>query len=120
MRWVCLLVLVAASGCKKDDEPTYTQFNAENENDDALLVIGIELAPGHDKFALDVFDIQSRFATELGKIDGDFATVYSTAPEDQRPEVRLYEYRTGPFQAGHTKIKHSYVAGVIEYDDIPA
>jgi hypothetical protein len=32
MRWVCFLVLVAASGCKKDDEPTYTQFNAENEN----------------------------------------------------------------------------------------
>jgi hypothetical protein len=33
MRWVCLLVLVAAAnGCKKDDEPTYTQFNEENEN----------------------------------------------------------------------------------------
>ena len=32
MRWVCLLVLVAAGGCKKDDEATYTQFNAENEN----------------------------------------------------------------------------------------
>ena len=32
MRWVCLLVLVAASGCKKDDEPTYTQFNLENES----------------------------------------------------------------------------------------
>ena len=29
---VCLLALVAASGCKKDDEATYTQFNAENEN----------------------------------------------------------------------------------------
>jgi len=32
MRWVHLLALVAASGCKKDDEATYTQFNAENEN----------------------------------------------------------------------------------------
>ncbi|HEX5730055.1 CoF synthetase [Microbacterium sp.] len=99
---------------------SFQAFNAENENDDALLVIGVELAAGHDKSAFDVFDIQSRFATELGKIDGDFATVYSTAPEDQRPEVRLYEYRTGPFRDGHTKIKHSYVAGVIEYDDIPA
>ena len=46
--------------------------------------------------------------------------MYSTAPEDQRPEVRLYEYRTGPFRDGHMKIKHSYVAGVIDYDDIPA
>ena len=32
MRSVCFLVLVAASGCKKDDEPTYTQFNEDNEN----------------------------------------------------------------------------------------
>ena len=64
-------------------------------------------------------DIQSRFATELGKIDGDFATVYSTAPEELRPEVRLYEHQTGPFQDGHKKIKHTYVAGVIQYDDIP-
>jgi hypothetical protein len=32
MRWVCVLVLVAASGCNKDDEPTYTQFNEEDEN----------------------------------------------------------------------------------------
>jgi hypothetical protein len=31
MRLVGFLVLVAASGCKKDDEPTYTQFNEENE-----------------------------------------------------------------------------------------
>jgi hypothetical protein len=32
MRCVCLLVLVAASACKKDDEATYTQFNLEDEN----------------------------------------------------------------------------------------
>ena len=31
MRWLCLLVVAAAVGCKKDDEVTYTQFNAEDE-----------------------------------------------------------------------------------------
>ena len=31
MRWLCLLVVAAAVGCNKDDEVTYTQFNAENE-----------------------------------------------------------------------------------------
>jgi phenylacetate-CoA ligase len=98
---------------------SFKAFNAQNEHDDALLVIGVELAAGHDKTSFDLVDVRSRFATELGKIDGDFATVYATAPEDQRPEIRLYEYRTGPFRDGHTKIKHSYVAGVIEYDDIP-
>jgi hypothetical protein len=46
--------------------------------------------------------------------------VYSTAPEELRPEVRLYEHQTGPFQGGHRKIKHTYVAGVIQYDDLPA
>jgi hypothetical protein len=32
MRWARLLFLVAASACNKDDEPTYTQFNAEDES----------------------------------------------------------------------------------------
>ena len=86
---------------------SFQAFNAQNEHDDAMLVVGVELAAGHDKAALDVVDIQSRFATELGKIDGDFATVYSTAPEELRPEIRLYEHQTGPFQDGHKKIKHS-------------
>ena len=46
---------------------SFQAFNAQNEHDDALLVVGVELAAGHDKAALDVVDIQSRFATELGK-----------------------------------------------------
>lgn len=97
----------------------FQAFNAQNEHDDALLVVRVELAAGHDTTALDVVDIQARFATELGNIDGDFATVYSTAPEELGPEVRVYDDQTGPFQNGHKKIKHTYVAGVIEYDDIP-
>jgi phenylacetate-CoA ligase len=99
---------------------SFQAFNAQNENDDAILVVGVELVAGHDSAALDIGDIQSQFATELGKVDGDFATVYSTAPEELRPEIRLYEHQTGPFQDGHKKIKHAYVAGVIQYDDIPA
>ena len=99
---------------------SFQAFNAQNEDDDATLVVGVELAAGHEKTALDVAEIQSQFATELGKVDGDFATVYSTAPEELRPEIRLYDHQTGPFQDGHKKIKHTYVAGVIQYDDIPA
>ena len=99
---------------------SFQAFNAQNEHDDAVLVVGVELVAGHDNAALDVMEIQSQFAKELGKVDGDFATVYSTAPEELRPEIRLYEHQTGPFQDGHRKIKHSYVAGVIQYDDIPA
>lgn len=99
---------------------SFQAFNAQNENNDAVLVVGVELVAGHDKAALDVVEIQSQFATELGKVDGDFATVNSTAPEELRPEIRLYEHQTGPFQDGHKKIKHTYVAGVIQYDDIPA
>ena len=99
---------------------SFQAFNAQNEDDDAVLVVGVELVVGHDKAALDVVEIQSQFATELGKVDGDFATVYSTAPEELMPEIRLYEHETGPFQDGHKKIKHTYVASVIQYDDIPA
>jgi hypothetical protein len=38
------------------------------------------------------------------------AMIYITCPD---------YHQTGPFQDGHGKIKHTYVAGVIEYDDIP-
>jgi phenylacetate-CoA ligase len=98
---------------------SFQAYNAQNEKDDTKLVVAIELASGGDKATFDVGSIQSRFAAELGRIDRDFATVYSTAPVALRPEVRLYDHQTGPFQHGHTKIKHTYVAGVIQYDDIP-
>jgi phenylacetate-CoA ligase len=98
---------------------SFQAFNAQNENDDALLVVAVELASGRDNATFDIFDVQSQFAAELGRIDRDFATVYSTAPVALRPEIRLYNPETGPFQDGHRKIKHTYVAGVIQYDDIP-
>jgi phenylacetate-CoA ligase len=99
---------------------SFQAFNAQNVNDDTMLVVAVELASGRDKATLDVLDVQSRFAAELGRIDRDFATVYSTAPVTLRPEIRLYDHQTGPFQDGHRKIKHTYVAGVIQYDEIPA
>jgi phenylacetate-CoA ligase len=99
---------------------SFQAFNAENERSDAIMVVAVELAPGHSRADFDVAEIQASFAAELGKIDGDFAAVYATAPDDRKPEVRLYEQRTGPFADGHRKIKHTYVAGVIQYDDIPA
>ena len=98
---------------------SFQAFNAQNEHGDALLIVAVELAPGRDKETYNVLDVQSRFAVELGKVDADFATVYSTAPSALRPEIRLYANQTGPFQGGHKKIKHSYVAGVIQYDDLP-
>ncbi len=98
---------------------SFRAFNAQNSNDDSALVVAVELGSGHDKAAFDRLDIQSRFAVELGRIDRDFATVYATAPIGLRPEVRLYNTQTGPFAEGHRKIKHTYVAGVIQYDDIP-
>jgi phenylacetate-CoA ligase len=99
---------------------SFQAFNAQNNNDDPLLVVAVELASGRHKATLNIPALQTRFAAELGRIDRDFATVYSTAPIALRPEIRLYDHQTGPFQDGHKKIKHTYVAGVIQYDDIPA
>lgn len=98
---------------------SFRAYNAQNENDDNTMVVAVELASGLDQANFDVPDSQSQFAVELGKVDRDFATVYSTAPSALRPEIRFYDYRTGPFRDGHRKIKHAYVAGVIQYDDIP-
>jgi phenylacetate-CoA ligase len=98
---------------------SFQAFNAENEHSDEVLVVGVELAPGHARADFDLVEIQATFATELGAIDGDFAAVCATAPDDLKPEIRLYEHGTGPFTDGHRKIKHAYVAGVIQYDDIP-
>jgi len=98
---------------------SFQAFNAQNENDDTILVIAVELASDRDRTTIDRPEVQSRFAAELGRIDRDFATVYSTAPVALRPEIRLFNSQTGPFRDGHKKIKHSYVAGVIQYDDIP-
>jgi hypothetical protein len=79
----------------------------------------VELASNRDQATFDRLDVQSRFAAELGKIDRDFAEVLSTAPIALRPEIRLFNRQTGPFHEGHRRIKHSYVAGVMQYDDIP-
>jgi phenylacetate-CoA ligase len=98
---------------------SFQAFNAQNNNDDPLLVVAVELTSGRHKATLNIPALQTRFAAELGRIDRDFATVYSTAPIALRPEIRLYDHQTGPFQDGHRKIKHTYVAGVIQYDDIP-
>ena len=82
-------------------------------------MIAVELASDRDRTTFDRLEVQSRFAAELGRLDRDFATLYSTAPVALRPEIRLFNSQTGPFRDGHKKIKHSYVAGVIQYDDIP-
>ncbi len=93
--------------------------NAENAHKDTLMVICVELAKSKLVSAYIPKDIADRFSEELGKLNGDFYKMLSTAKEHLRPEVRLYEHGTGPFKDGHKKIKHSYVATAIQYDDIP-
>ncbi len=59
---------------------SFQAFNAQNENNDSLLVVAVELASDRDKATFDHLDIQSRFAAELGRIDRVSAAVYATAP----------------------------------------
>jgi hypothetical protein len=87
--------------------PAATSTSGTCGCNDATLVVAVELASGRNKSAFDTQDIQAQFAAELGRVDRDFATVYSTAPVALRPEVRLYDLQTGPFRDGHRKIKHA-------------
>ena len=77
---------------------SFQAFNAQNEDDDPLLVVAVELTSGRDKATFDNLAIQSRFAAELGRIDRDFATVYSTAPVALRP--RSGSTTTRPARSG--------------------
>lgn len=98
---------------------SFQGFNAENKHKDTLMVICVELVKGTATSSLNTQEIADSFSEELGKLNGDFYKMLSTAKEHLKPEVRLYEHETGPFSGGHKKIKHNYVATAIEYDDIP-
>ena len=99
---------------------SFQGFNAENKHKDTLMVICVELARGAPVDTFNAKDLANQFSEELGKLNGDFYKMLSTAKEHLRPEIRLYEHETGPFAGGHKKIKHSYVATAIQYDDIPS
>jgi phenylacetate-CoA ligase len=98
---------------------SFQGFNAENKEKDTLMVICVELAKDVPASKFDAKELADQFSEELGKLNGDFYKMLSTAKEHLRPEVRLYVHETGPFVGGHKKIKHSYVATAIQYDDIP-
>ncbi|HUQ85081.1 MAG TPA: hypothetical protein VM077_02050 [Candidatus Limnocylindrales bacterium] len=98
---------------------SFQAFNAENDRKDSLMVVCVELTAGVKVKLIDQEKIESKFPEELGKLNGDFYKMLSTAKKHLYPEVRIYEHQTGPFEGGHKKIKHSYVATAIQYDDIP-
>ncbi len=99
---------------------SFQGFNAENKHKDTLMVICVELTKATNATTLNVKEIADKFSQELGKLNGDFYKMLSTAKDHLKPEIKLYEYQTGPFTGGHKKIKHSYVATAIKYDDIPS
>lgn len=98
---------------------SFQAFNAENKHKDTLMIICIELVKGVSSNSFDSQQLAIQFSEELGRLNGDFYKMLSTAKAHLHPEIRLYDHETGPFSGGHKKIKHSYVATAIQYDDIP-
>jgi hypothetical protein len=41
--------------------------------------------------------------------NGDFDYVCNIAKDNTKPSVHFYEFSTGPFKFGKTKLKHEYV-----------
>jgi phenylacetate-CoA ligase len=57
--------------------------------------------------------------SKLAAINGDFANaLYRTAPLDNRPQLTLHAYGTGPFAGGQRKLKNEYVVSDIKYDKL--
>ena len=99
---------------------SFQGLNPENKQKGTLMVICVEIARGAPVDTFNAKDLANQFSAELGTLNGDFYKMLSTAKEHLRPEIRLYKHETGPFAGGHKKIKHSYVATAIQYDDIPS
>ena len=65
MRWVRLFLLVAAAGCNKDSEPTYTQFNEADEN----LEIDVGAAKKEPLEAIELYSSTGEVTVGIASVD---------------------------------------------------
>jgi hypothetical protein len=65
MRWVRVLLLVAASGCNKDSAPTYTQFNEDDEN----LTIDVGAAKKEPAKSIELYSSTGEVTVGIATVD---------------------------------------------------
>ena len=82
------------------------------------MEIAVELVEGAAMPA-DVEAIGNALFERLADINGDFLNAWKhTAPADNMPRFTLHPFETGPFTGGQRKLKNSYVATEIVYDQL--
>lgn len=79
----------------------------EDANSRKHLMFAIELLK--DKVASDINaqELLEYIVTQLQALNLDFKSAYSTA--QLKPEIKVYSYRTGIFDAEHQKLKNDYI-----------
>lgn len=82
------------------------------------MSLDVELSEG-SKNDFDDAEISQTVFNELADVNRDFYNAYfNTAPDDMKPEFKIHEYNTGPFEGGQRKLKNEYVKTKLEYDNL--
>ncbi len=98
---------------------SFRLISTEDKKHNKRMEIAIELNKGCAAKELDAVKVAEQLLPRLAEMNRDFYNaLYHTATADQRPEVTVHEYATGPFLGGDRKLKKEYVTTALKYDNL--
>lgn len=89
---------------------TFRLISYEDKEARKHLMFAIELDEGEELKSADSEKLLELIVQELQTMNLDFKSAYSTA--QLKPEIKVYEYAAGIFDAEHTKLKNDYIWNV--------
>ncbi|PWB88447.1 phenylacetate--CoA ligase family protein [Methylosinus sporium] len=97
---------------------TFRLISFEDKESNKRMEVAVELVEGVVAPA-DSTAIAEELFSRLAAINGDFYNaLYRTAPPDNRPQLSLHAFGTGPFHGGQRKLKNEYLVSDIEFDKL--
>jgi len=86
---------------------TFRLISYEDKTSRKHLLIAVELSEGKNLTKAEGEKLLEYLVAQLQVLNLDFKSAYSTA--QLKPEIQLYKYATGIFDAAHTKLKNDYI-----------
>jgi len=91
----------------RDKVNTFRIISYEDAKSRKHLLIAVEAAPGKKLDEAKSNELLSVIVASLQSTNLDFASAHRTA--QLKPELRIYDFSTGIFDAAHTKLKNDYI-----------
>jgi phenylacetate-CoA ligase len=99
--------IIAAAPKFNDKVSTFRLISYEDEEARKHLMIAVEAAEGKTLGKTEEQALLATIIEQLQIMNLDFKSAYSTA--QLKPELKLYKYGEGIFDASHTKLKNDYI-----------